>query len=229
MANQAQIALRHLERILNAHAAKTLANVAQVICFVTKQTYIKTVVEIWKERVERNFKEISDFNIRTTEEKEISIQTHLRRILRVVVVPNLPKNASVEWQVVAIEKPIVKTSEIEVSCDNENLILSMDEKGHIFFVSSTRHENWEQKWQQDEARVELFLKHSIHENKNMPNRGHMQVFGSTFMGNGDEHINFRERLLPCDKQSTISLLLNLIPVKRFADDNTSYVINGMLY
>ena len=128
---------------------------------------------------------------------------------------------------VAIDKPIIKTSSLELTNYDENLILSVDEKGHIFFVSCTRHQNWEQKWQNEKETVQHFLRQALPNHK-IPTRGHMQVFGNKFVVNGDKQTTLGQLLLPCDGNN-ITILPNLIPVTCFASDNTSYVVNGILY
>ena len=221
--------MRHLERILDAHGGKTIKNVAQIICYVTNHTFVTTVIEAWLDHVEKGFgyTNMEDQNISTNNDQEISMKSHLKSILKIVAVPNLPKNALVEWQVVATENPVIKTNTTSKNKDGEDLILSVDEKGHIFFVGSTHHLNWEEKWGNEMHTVKNFLSQTF-EKRQMPTQGHMQVFGRNFFINSDQRNNLGKISFACDDKY-IDILPCLIPVIMFASEKTSYVINGILY
>lgn len=71
---QCKLALRHISRIGNANKGQRLRDVVQAVCFVTDPVYIKEARRQWEKR--------------TT-----------NAIVNYVVVPALPRQALVEWQV----------------------------------------------------------------------------------------------------------------------------------
>ena len=185
-------------------------------------------METWLDHVEKGFDNTNkdDQNTPTTNDTEISMKSHLKSILKIVAVPNLPKNALVEWQVVATQDPIIKYNTTSTKA-GEDLILSVDDRGHIFFVGSTQHLNWEEKWGKEMHTVKNFLSQAF-EKRQMPTQGHMQVFGRNFFITSDQRNNLGKISLPCDEKY-IDILPCLIPVINFASENTSYVINGIIY
>ena len=224
--NQAKLSLRHLERILEAHGGKSIANLAQVICYVTNESFLSTVMETWMEYIDLH-NNLTCLNINTsTQDKSMTLCDHLKRILKIVVVPNLPKNALVEWQVVAIENPIIKATINDNKMD-ENLILSSDEKGRVFFVGSTKQLGWEEKWDKEQHTVKQFFLQCF-DKSNIPTRGHMNVYGKKFFINSDKSNNLGKLTLPCG-DNQLQILPTLVPVISFGNEDTSYVVNGMLY
>ena len=224
--NQAKLALRHLTRILKVHGGKSLANVAQVVCYVTNESFSSIVMETWIEKVENEYNLTDSNRYVQTRDKSITLCDHLKRILKIIAVPNLPKNALVEWHVLAIETPII-TATIDQNKTEENLVLSIDEGGRVFFVGSTKHLGWEEKWANEQDTVKQFFNENFVDLP-MPTRGHMNVYGKKFFINTDKSNNLGKLSLPCG-ENHIQILPTLVPVISFGNDNTSYVVTGMLY
>ena len=224
--NQARLSLRHLERILKVHGGKSLSNIAQLVCYVTNDSYSSTAMETWIEKVENEYNSTGDTKRIQTTDQDIKLSDHLKRLLKIVVVPNLPKNALVEWHVLAIETPIVFATNDESNAE-ENLILSTDEKGRVFFVGSTKHLGWEEKWDKEQHIVKQFFARNFVDLP-MPTKGHMHVYGKKFFINSDKSNNLGKLSLPCG-DNHIQILPTLVPVISFGNENTSYVVNGMLY
>ena len=183
--------------------------------------------DIWVKRVAKCFQaQNCDLFVKASDNQDISLAQYLQGILQIVVVPRLPKNALVEWQVVAIDNPIVKIYMVEEK-HGEMLMLSIDQRSHIFFVGSTNQPNWEEKWEKERIAVDYFLAHNI-DSINIPKEGHMKVFGQRFFVDSHNHNNFGRLSLPC-RESQIDILPNLIPVKSFSNDDISYAFSGILY
>ena len=88
--NQSKLALRHLTRILKVHGGKSLANVAQVVCYVTNESFSSIIMETWIEKVENEYNLTDSNRYVQTRDKSITLCDHLKRILKIIAVPNLP-------------------------------------------------------------------------------------------------------------------------------------------
>lgn len=83
---ESRLSLRHVERILQVMPGKTCLNdISMAICYVTKTDFIPIVKEEWK--------------YARTKCEEDKLSSHSSSLLEFVVVPRLPRNAKVEWQV----------------------------------------------------------------------------------------------------------------------------------
>ena len=63
---------------------------------------------------------------------------------------------------------------------------------------------------------------------NMPTKGHMNVYGKMFFINSDKSNNLGKLTLPSG-DNYLQILPTLVPVISFGNEDTSYVVNGMLY
>ncbi|XP_068107897.1 diphthine--ammonia ligase [Hyperolius riggenbachi] len=78
---ESRLSLRHVERVLDAMGPDaSLTHVLVAQCYVTRSSYIRNVMEAWKEWFKHQ---------------------HAAPVLTVVVVPRLPRGAAVEWHVFA--------------------------------------------------------------------------------------------------------------------------------
>lgn len=85
---EARLSLRHVNRILQVMPGKTcLQHIAMAICYVTRKDFIPIVKEEW--------------NFAKTKCLEDKMSSCTSSLLEFVVVPKLPRNAKVEWQVYA--------------------------------------------------------------------------------------------------------------------------------
>ena len=78
---QAQLAMRHLIRILQVYQLEA-TNIVQIVCYVSSADYRSVVMKTWNEQ----------FN-----DKDLSYE----HLLTIVVMPRLPRNAKVEWHAIA--------------------------------------------------------------------------------------------------------------------------------
>ncbi|XP_047467162.1 diphthine--ammonia ligase [Mugil cephalus] len=99
---QARLSFSHVEKVLEAVVSGlTLAHVVQAHCYTTKRQDVKTIRAVWESMLKA-----------TEEEKDLVWESEIKRApLLVVVVPALPKDASVELHVNAIrDDPTKRTS-----------------------------------------------------------------------------------------------------------------------
>ncbi|NXU59362.1 DPH6 ligase, partial [Turnix velox] len=92
---EAVVSLRHVERILQAMSQKSaLHHVMAVSCYVTDSKHIPIARAIWQKKL-RECEKVEDSEMY----RDV---TAVYGLLAVVVVPHLPRDAAVEWHVVAV-------------------------------------------------------------------------------------------------------------------------------
>ncbi|NXI98373.1 DPH6 ligase, partial [Psophia crepitans] len=92
---EAIVSLRHVERILQAMSEKTvLHHVITANCYVTDSKHIPIARSIWQKKL-RECKKVED----SEAYHDVSAVCGL---LVVVVIPHLPRDAAIEWHVVAV-------------------------------------------------------------------------------------------------------------------------------
>ncbi|XP_043929924.1 diphthine--ammonia ligase [Protopterus annectens] len=90
---EAVLSLNHVEKVLNAMSEHTSLNhIMLAICYVTNKKDIPTVQKLWCRKLKEHATQVTEYG-------EPSV-TH--GPLVVAVVPHLPRDASVEWHVVAM-------------------------------------------------------------------------------------------------------------------------------
>ena len=78
---QAQLAMRHLIRILQVYQLEA-TNIVQIVCYVSSADYSSVVMKTWNEQF---YDEDRSYE----------------HLLTIVVMPRLPRNAKVEWHAIA--------------------------------------------------------------------------------------------------------------------------------
>ncbi|NWI87900.1 DPH6 ligase, partial [Pitta sordida] len=92
---QAIVSLRHVGRILQAMSQKTtLHNVITASCYVTDSKHIPVARSIWQKKL-RECKKVEDSEMYHNE-------TAVCGLLAVIVISHLPRDAAIEWHVVAV-------------------------------------------------------------------------------------------------------------------------------
>ncbi|NWU13014.1 DPH6 ligase, partial [Cephalopterus ornatus] len=92
---EAIVSLRHVERVLQAMSQKTaLHHVIAASCYVTDSKHIPIAHSLWQKKLRECRKE---------EDSEMyHDETAVCGLLTVVVIPHLPRDAAIEWHVVAV-------------------------------------------------------------------------------------------------------------------------------
>ncbi|XP_066853602.1 diphthine--ammonia ligase isoform X1 [Anser cygnoides] len=89
------VALRHVERVLQAMSQKTaLHHVITASCYVTDSKHVPVAHSIWQKKL-RECKKVEDSETYNNVAAECGMLT-------VVVVSHLPKDAAIEWHVIAV-------------------------------------------------------------------------------------------------------------------------------
>ncbi|NXV54114.1 DPH6 ligase, partial [Uria aalge] len=92
---EAVVSLRHVERVLQAMSQKTaLHHVITASCYVTDSKHIPIARSIWQKKL-RECKKVED------SETNHDV-TAVCGLLAVVVIPHLPRDAAIEWHVIAV-------------------------------------------------------------------------------------------------------------------------------
>ncbi|KAM6275062.1 diphthine--ammonia ligase [Porphyrio hochstetteri] len=92
---EATVSLRHVERILQAMSQKTaLHHVIAASCYVTDSKYIPIAHSVWQKKL-RECKKVED-------SETYHDVTAVCGLLAVVVISHLPRDAAIEWHVVAV-------------------------------------------------------------------------------------------------------------------------------
>ncbi|NXV16803.1 DPH6 ligase, partial [Cepphus grylle] len=92
---EAVVSLRHVERVLQAMSQKTaLHHVITASCYVTDSKHIPIAHSIWQKKL-RECKKVEDSETKHD-------VTAVCGLLAVVVIPHLPRDASIEWHVIAV-------------------------------------------------------------------------------------------------------------------------------
>ncbi|NXF09634.1 DPH6 ligase, partial [Smithornis capensis] len=92
---EAIVSLRHVERVLQAMSQKTaLHHIITATCYVTDSKHIPVAHSIWQKKL-RECKEIED-------SETYHDETAVCGLLAVVVISRLPRDAAIEWHVVAV-------------------------------------------------------------------------------------------------------------------------------
>ncbi|NXP50671.1 DPH6 ligase, partial [Heliornis fulica] len=92
---EATVSLRHVERILQAMSQKTaLHHVIAASCYVTDSKYIPVAHSTWQKKL-RECKKVED-------SETYHDVTAVCGLLAVVVISHLPRDAAIEWHVVAV-------------------------------------------------------------------------------------------------------------------------------
>ncbi|NXA25935.1 DPH6 ligase, partial [Ibidorhyncha struthersii] len=97
---EAIVSLRHVERVLQAMNQKTaLRHVITACCYVTDSKHIPIARSIWQKKL-RECKKVEDSEM-------YHDVTAVCGLLAVVVIPHLPRDAAIEWHVVAaVDDPL---------------------------------------------------------------------------------------------------------------------------
>eukprot|EP00062_Callorhinchus_milii_P004082 gi/632942084/ref/XP_007886222.1/ PREDICTED: uncharacterized protein LOC103175187 [Callorhinchus milii] len=91
--SQAIVSLNHIQKVLEAMKSGTnLSNIILANCYVTDKKYVSVVQNIWQKTIKENIKE----------ENMYGQSKAVFGPLIVAVVSHLPKDAAVEWHVVAL-------------------------------------------------------------------------------------------------------------------------------
>ncbi|NXL62280.1 DPH6 ligase, partial [Chordeiles acutipennis] len=93
--NEAIVSLRHVERVLQAMSQKTaLHHVITASCYVTDSKHIPVARSVWQKRLRE---------CRKVEDSETCHEvTAVCGLIAVVVISHLPRDAAIEWHVVAV-------------------------------------------------------------------------------------------------------------------------------
>ncbi|XP_071414126.1 diphthine--ammonia ligase isoform X3 [Pithys albifrons albifrons] len=92
---EAIVSLRHVERVLQAMSQKTaLHHVITACCYVTDSRHIPIAHSVWQKKL-REYKKVEDSEMSHDE-------TAVCGLLAVVVISHLPRDAAIEWHVVAV-------------------------------------------------------------------------------------------------------------------------------
>lgn len=133
--DQARLSMRHLKRILNVYHLH-VANIAQLVCYVSSSDYGLFVNQVWTQETL----------------SESTVAKHCPP-LSVVVMPELPKGAKVEWQAIASQSNNLELEDTKVRSTHENWIsfiyASVDHKFITVHFKHT-HKDFEAWWQQEE-------------------------------------------------------------------------------
>ncbi|XP_054054777.1 diphthine--ammonia ligase isoform X4 [Rissa tridactyla] len=92
---EAVVSLRHVERVLQAMSQKAaLHHVITASCYVTDSKHIPIARSIWQKKL-RECKKVED----SETNRDV---TAVCGLLAVVVIPHLPRDAAIEWHVIAV-------------------------------------------------------------------------------------------------------------------------------
>ncbi|XP_076201048.1 diphthine--ammonia ligase isoform X2 [Aptenodytes patagonicus] len=92
---EAIVSLRHVERVLQAMSQKTaLHHVITASCYVTDSKHVPIARSIWQKKL-REYKKVED-------SETYHDVTAMCGLLAVVVISHLPRDAAIEWHVVAV-------------------------------------------------------------------------------------------------------------------------------
>ncbi|XP_039234245.1 diphthine--ammonia ligase isoform X5 [Pipra filicauda] len=92
---EAIVSLRHVERVLQAMSQKTaLHHVITASCYVTDSKHIPIAHSLWQKKLRECKKE--------EDSETYHDETAVCGLLAVVVIPHLPRDATIEWHVVAV-------------------------------------------------------------------------------------------------------------------------------
>ncbi|XP_020383128.1 uncharacterized protein LOC109927510 [Rhincodon typus] len=110
--SEAALSLSHVQKVLEAMKSGTnLNHVLLASCYVSDKKYISIVEKIWQENLKEHTQEDQIYG----ETKSVS------GLLIVAVFPHLPKDAAVEWHVIAVT---------DDPCERKSFIISKKSDGY---------------------------------------------------------------------------------------------------
>ncbi|XP_078419396.1 diphthine--ammonia ligase [Cetorhinus maximus] len=115
--SEAALSLRHIQRVLEAMKSGTnLSNILLANCYVTDKKYISVVQNLWQKSLKEHI-----------QEDEVYGETEaISGLLIVAVFPHLPKDAAVEWHVIALTDDPCERKSFIINKKSEDYVIDCE-------------------------------------------------------------------------------------------------------